>query len=46
MILLTERNLTSEFVCAIIGCKEESLPIRYLRIPIGIGKTTRRDRVL
>lgn len=32
-----------EFVRAITSCNEESLPIRYLGIPIGKGKTTRKD---
>lgn len=43
MILLAKRSLTSKFTRAITRCKEESLYISYLGVPIGKGKISKRE---
>lgn len=44
MVLLADRSLTIEFIRAILGCKEEHLPIKYLKILIGRSKIAKKKK--
>lgn len=43
LICLGEKILSIFFICSIFGCKEERFPIKYLGIPIKLGKLSKED---